>query len=169
MLNEKKAAKEEEQARMYAFMGDLYERKFQEFDNIRNRRKKRLDSFPNVLRSPYQRSPRSPRSPHHSPFNSPNRLEMSAIRTPPRQPLARSTPVHRRAAPTSTVTSASENVQQTGTPDSASPDRTVPISENVEEQNQASENNAEKQQPKDYVLPLDNNLVPNYSDDDEYP
>ena len=162
MLNEKKAAKEEEQARMYAFMGDLYERKFQEFDNIRNRRKKRFDSFPNVLRSPYQRSPRN------SPFQSPNRLSISAIRTPPRQPLARSTPVHRRAAPTSTVTSASENVQQTGAPDSASPDRTLPISEYVEKQNQASENNAETQQPKDYVLPLDNNLVPNYSDD-EYP
>ena len=117
MLNEKKAHKEEEQARMYAFMGDLYESKFKKFNKIRDQWQTRRDSFRNSFGSP-QRNLHL-QSPNRSRYRqSPNQSRasiMSPLRYSPR-PLANSTPTRPRMSPSATVTSP---VEQSETPASA--------------------------------------------------
>ena len=175
MLNEKKAHKEEEQARMYAFMGDLYESKFKKFNNIRDHRQIRRDSFRNSFGSP-QRNLHL-QSPNRSRYRqSPNQSRaslMSPLRYSPR-PLANSTPTRRRMSPSpsATVTSPVENMEQSETPASEqAPAKSAVEPQNVEPEIAENHNvdDVATKQPKDYVLPLgpsENNLVPDYSDEE---
>ena len=155
---------------MYAFMGDLYESKFKKFNNIRDHRQIRRDSFRNSFGSP-QRNLHL-QSPNRSRYRqSPNQSRaslMSPLRYSPR-PLANSTPTRTRMSPSATATSP---VEQSETPASEqAPAKSAVEPHNVEPEIAENPNvdDAAKKQPKDYVLPLgpsENNLVPNYSDED---
>ena len=157
---------------MYAFMGDLYESKFKKFNKIRDQRQTRRDSFRYSFGSPQRNLHHQSlnRSPHRQTLNQSRASLYSPIRYSPR-PLANSTPT-RRKSPSATVTSPVENMEQSETPASEqAPAKSAVEPQNVEPEIAENQNvdDAAKKQPKDYVLPLgpsENNLVPNYSDED---